>query len=253
MSSFQHILWLYLWIAPHVLLIAVAVLMFHKGLHKDFPIFVTYLLFEFLQFCILFGLRSFERVPISVYQDIDMFGRVGSIALRFGIIQEMFEAPLAHNIPLRRTVSKMLNRATAIIVVLASIFIGFLYYGTVSSRAFPPYAISQALNTVQCCLLALVFLWHRFLNLRMSPVVFGIALGMGLVAGFEPLMHALKDSIPEQNSRMVDLLQMAIYHCAVLIWVYYAYAREKFTSNVMAAPLLEVRRGAADLGRVIHL
>ena len=251
MSGFERTLWLYLWIAPHLLLIPVAVIMFRRGLHKNFPIFFSYVIFELLQFCVLFSLRSVRGVSIATYQEIDVFSRIGSIALRFGIIQEMFESPVAHSVPLRRTMARILNWATVVAVALTSLFVGYIYYSSFRSIVVPAYLINQALNTAQCGLIALVFFWHRYLNLRMSPMVFGIAVGMGLIAGFDPLMHALKDSAA--NSRMVDLLQMAIYHCAVLIWVYYAYAREKFTSNVMAAPLLEVRRGAADLGRVIHL
>jgi hypothetical protein len=246
-----HFIWLYLWVAPHLLLPVVAVLMFRRRLHRDFPIFFSYLLFEFLQFCILFTMYSLHA-PGSAYVRIDIFGRTGSIALHFGILQEMFEAPVAHSVPLRRAMARTLRWLTAFLVALALLFIGSLYYSILSHRVFQAYVIIEALNIAQCGLLVLVFLWHRFLGLRMSPFVFGIALGMGLVAGFEPLRQALNDSLGAQNPRFVDILQMAIYHCAVLIWLYFAQAREKITWDSKAA-LPDLREQAAELGRIVHL
>jgi hypothetical protein len=83
--------------------------------------------------------------------------------------------------------------------------------------------------------------------------VFGIAVGMGLVSSLEPVIHAWKDSLVAQNSSVPDFLQMATYHCAVLIWLYFAQAREKIQANTKTAFLLNAREWAADLGRVIHL
>jgi len=249
--NFQHFIWLYLWIAPHLLLVAVAVLMLQKGLHKDFPIFFSYLLFEFLQFCLLFALYSQERALNLMYVKVDMFSRAGSIALRFGILQELFESPLAHSVPLRRAAARILNCVTVVLVVLVSVFIGSLYYGILGHRVFAGYVVIEALNTAQCGLLALVFLWHRFLGLRMSPFVFGIALGMGLAAALEPFVLALNDSLALRNLGIPGLLHMAIYHVAVLVWLYFALAREKISSG-SKADLPDLREWAADLGRIIH-
>lgn len=256
--NFAHFTYLYLWIAPHLLLVAVAVLMLRRKLYKEFPIFFVYLLFDFLQFCFLFATHllftthSFA-ISASVYGKIDIFSRAGDIALHFGILQELFESPLVHNVPLRRTMGRMVNWVTLFLVVLASVFIGSLYFSTLGHRLFPAYMTIEALNTAQCGLLVLVFLWYRFLRLRMSPFVFGIAVGIGLVWGLEPVIHAWKDSLVAPNSFIPDIVQMATYHCAVLIWLYFAHAREKTAANSKTVSLFHAREWAADLGRVIHL
>lgn len=251
--SFQPYIWQYLWIGPHVLLIGIAILMFRKGLHKDFPIFFSYLIFEFLQFCLLYTVHYYLKVPGTVSMKIDMFGRAGSIALRFGILQEMLEAPVAHSVPLRQAMARILNWATVVLVVLASALIGSLYYSILGHRVFQAYVTTEALYTAQSGLLVLVFLWPRFLGLRMSAFVFGIALGMGLAVGLDPLILALKGSLTAQNSQMVDFLQMGLYHGAVLIWLYFVLVRDKNPSNAEAVPLLDVHEYAAGLGRIANL
>ena len=244
-----HIIWLYLWVAPHVLLAAVAAVMLRNRRHRDFPIFFSYVLFEILQFCTLFVMSRLESVSASMYLRMDLLGRAGSIAFRFGMIQEMLEAPTAHCAPLRRNIARMLRCTAVVLALLAVVFIGSVYSWNFHDMIVPTYAINQALNIVQCGLLALVFLWHRYLGIKMQHIVVGIALGMGLVAGLEPLLHALKDFLAA-DSRIVDLLQMGAYHVSVLIWLYFARVREEVTSESAVASLSDARKWAAELGRI---
>ena len=252
--NLQHPIYLYLWVAPHVLLIAVAIAMFRKGLLKEFPIFFSYLLFEFLQFSVLCAIY-FHLLKISpgLYSKIDLCGRVGSTVLHFGILQELFESPVTHNASLRQTTARMLKWVTGSLVVLASAFIAFQYYNSLGHRLLPPYASLEALNIAQCLLLVLVFLWYRFLDLRMPTFVFGIALGLGLTASLDPLIEAWKDSAAMGSSLVPDFLQMAAYHCSVVLWLYFALAREKVTSQSGTSSLLEIREAAADMGRIVRL
>ena len=243
-------LWFYLWVAPHLLLAVVAAVMLRSRRHREFPVFFSYLLFEILQFCILFAMsRRLILVSVPTYVEIDLLGRAGSIAFRFGMIQEMLEAPVAHCAPLRTTMARMLRCAAAVLALLATVFIGSAYSWSVCAMIFPAYAINQTLNILQCGLLVLVFLWHRYLGLKMQYFVVGIALGMGLVAGLEPLLHALKD-FRAVDSQVVDLLQMGAYHVSVLIWLYFASVREEVTSASALASFPDARKWAGELERI---
>ena len=52
----HRLLFLYLWIAPHVLQVALAVMMVRRKLAREFPAFFLYTVFEVLQFAVLFAL-----------------------------------------------------------------------------------------------------------------------------------------------------------------------------------------------------
>ncbi len=248
----ESFLWFYFWVAPHVLLLVVAFLMFRKGRHKEFPIFFSYLLFEFLQFAVLFTMY-FLKTPSSIYSKTDLFGRAGSIALHFGIIQEMFHSPVLQAAHLRKAAAGVLKWVTVFLILLSAVFIGSIYYSTLGFRILPDYVSIEAFNTAQCGLLVLVFLWHRFLGIRMSPIVFGIAIGMGLVAGLEPLLHLMKEFVPTRSSRMVDFVQFASFHGAVLIWLFFSGSREKGDSGKGDALLLKTPEWPSDLGRITRL
>lgn len=250
----QNILGLYLWVAPHVLLAVVAAVMLRRRRHREFPVFFSYLTFEVLQFCFLFAMsRRLVSVSVSTYAAIDLLGRAGSIALRFGMIQEMLEAPVAYCAPLRRTIARTLRCVAAVLALLAAVFIGSVYSWSVRDLIVPAYAINQTLNILQCGLLAFVFLWHRYLGLKMQNFVVGIALGMGLVAGLEPLLHALENS-RAVDSQVFNFLRMGAYHVSVLIWLYCARVRqEEFASESAVASFPDARKWALELGRFTWL
>jgi hypothetical protein len=112
----------------------------------------------------------------------------------------------------------------------------------------PAYSIDQTLNILQSGLLVFVFLWYRYLGVKMQDFVMGIALGMGLVAGLEPLLHGLKD-LRAIDPLIVDYMRMGAYHLSVLIWLYFASARESVTSDSAAAALPDARNWALELRR----
>jgi hypothetical protein len=251
--NLQHFLFRYLFVAPHVLLIPVAIVMFRKGLHRQFPIFFAYLFYEFLEFCVFYPIYTrLVILPMWLYLDLDRLFKAGDIILHLGILQELFESPVKNSDSLRQTGARILKWVTSALVVMASAFIGFQYY-TQSHRLPRSYAEIEALNIATCFLLVFVLLWHRFLGLKMSAFAFGIALGLGLTASLEPLFQSWKDSMFMQRPFIPDLLEMGTYHCSVLIWLYFAFARERVTSQSEAVRLAQIRESAANMGRIIPL
>ena len=81
----------YLWIAPHALLVVVPVLMFVRRLHKNFPVFFVYTLYETLGFLLRFAAYTVGHgLGGGLYRYVFIVTAAGSTALRFGIIQEIF-------------------------------------------------------------------------------------------------------------------------------------------------------------------
>lgn len=249
MSFSLRLVWLCLLIAPHVLLVPLAVVMFRKGLQKDFPVFFTYLLFEILEFGVLFTMLEM-KVPGPTQMSVDRLARGADVAFHFGIIQEMFESPFGNIVPMRRAMRRVFSGLTLALIVLALTFITPLYYRTQGYGLLKGYVGIEALNNAQCALLVCVFIWHRFLGFRMSSSVFGIALGVGLIVSSEPLIYVLKDIVSARNSPFVDLTQMAIFQGVVLLWIYYVRARETADTNIDAAYLLEARDWAYGVQRI---
>jgi hypothetical protein len=246
-----HFIWLYLWIVPHALLIVVVIAMFRRRLHKQFPIFFSYLAFEFLRFCILFAIYR-HGGPSWLYARIDILCRTGDVALRFGVLQELFDSPLLYDGRLPRNIARLRNGVTALVVIFAAIFVGLFCYRIIDHWTVPSYVVVEAMNASQCGLLILVFLWHRFLGHRMSPFPFGMAVGLGLLVGVEPFVWALAALSP-QYWVAADFVNMGTYHLVVVLWLYSAYAREKAPSEVQIAPLPQLQEWVVDLEKTTRI
>lgn len=238
--TLEYYIFLYLWIGPHLLLPVIAALMYRRGQHKAFPIFFSYLFFQFLKTCVLFSIYWMKAPPI-VYREAHLIGLSVGMAFQFGILQEIFAAPAAGGTSLRRGMAGKLNWIAAGLVFVGTFFIAAFYYSKFDHPMVHTYLVSESISAAQCALIVLAFLWYRFLGLRMSPLAFGIAVGMGLETGADPLLVILKNSVSPASYRSVDILQMAIYHVAVLIWVYYAWVREEVPvdSNPALSQLIE--------------
>jgi hypothetical protein len=259
--TLQQFIFRYLFVAPHVLLIPIAIVMYRKGLHRQFPIFFSYLFYELLYLCIFYPIYSRLLIlPTWLFMGLDQFFRAGDIVLHIGILQELFESPVKNNASLRQTSARILKWVTVALVVMASAFIGFQYYR--QAHLLPrSYASIEALNIAQCFLLVLVFLWHRFLGLKMSTFAFGIALGLGLTAFLEPFFSAWTDSSWMKRTFIPYFLWMGTYHCTVLIWLYYALASGKDSprsgkgtprSGSGGGSLIEMRESAVEMERLVR-
>ncbi|HUB02343.1 MAG TPA: hypothetical protein VL983_06645 [Terriglobales bacterium] len=251
--NYSQLIWLYryLWFAPHLLLLLVAAVMFRRKLHKQYPIFFSYLIFEFLQFCVLYSM-SYLKAPIGVYVKADLLDRIGGAVLHFGMIQELFAVALMFLGPVKNQMTRILRWVTIALIVLGSLFGWGLCYSSLKPGAFPTYWSIEPLQVAICALLFLVFLWHRFLGIRMPTLSFGIALGMGLVASVDLLLFALKMFIVFGSGMKYHLVNMAAYQLAVLIWLYFALVPEHIDTRSHAS-LPQLRKQAAELGRVAQL
>jgi len=80
---------------------------------------------------------------------------------------------------------------------------------------------------------------RRSLSLRWDRSVFGIVLGLGIVAGVYVAYWALMTEwLFGQRTYLLDFLNMATYHLCVLIWFYYLLVPQK-SATTSAAPLPE--------------
>src|ERR1700688_1172135 len=90
MTHWYRFLLFYLWIAPHLLLAAVAVLLWNRRLHTTCPAFVLYVWYEITGFVVLFTISVAGLNQGIWYTRVFMVTLVLSAALRFGVIQETF-------------------------------------------------------------------------------------------------------------------------------------------------------------------
>jgi hypothetical protein len=218
----------YLWIAPHVLLAVVPLLMYARRLHKKFPIFFIYTLFESFEFLLLFPAYLAGHATGVMYRDVFIATLAGSTALRFGIIQEIFNNVFRDYSRLERLATTSM-RWLAGLLVLAAIWTTFYSSGTAPDNLLVGVRLlERSVTIIQAGLLLFLFLFSRVFGLSWRSYTFGIAFGFAIFASTEIAGWTLGlTALTEHSKDLLDLLPTGSYHISVLVWLGYLVAAEK--------------------------
>jgi hypothetical protein len=242
---------LYLWIAPHALLAVVAVLMFVRRLHKNFPLFFAYTLWETLEFLLLFFHRStlVAPTPRVVYGYVFMATLAGSTALRFGIIQEIFNSVFRDYSRLGKLAATSMRWITGLLMV-AAILSAYYSSSTLSDSLMAGVGLlSRSVAIIQAGLLLFLFLFSRMFGLPWRSFAFGIGLGFGILASVDLAVWALRlTDLTVHVKQLLNLLPTGSYHVSVLVWLGYLLAAEK-PAGAAAYTVPEMDQWSGELER----
>src|SRR5450631_3370652 len=84
------LVWDYLLIAPHLLLVVVFIALLRRGLYRQFPLFLAYIVGEVVQAAIILPMLLSRSTTGSQYAVVYFVALAVSISLRFGVIHEIF-------------------------------------------------------------------------------------------------------------------------------------------------------------------
>jgi|ERR1700691_524592 len=232
------LLWHYLWVAPNVLLVVLAFLMRRRGLHREFPAFFCYAIFEAVGGIAIYAIDVSPSISGPVYWWSYFVFLVVEVFVKFIVIGEVFTHLLRQYPPLGRT-AKALVSAVGIVLVFAATIIATHANPTTFWLISATRILGRSVSVVQCGLILSLLIFAAHFHLRWDRSVFGIVLGLGIVAGVYVAYWALMTEwLFGQRTYLLDFLNMATYHLCVLIWFYYLLVPQK-SATTSAAPLPE--------------
>jgi hypothetical protein len=212
-----------LWIAPVAVFLCLAAMMLRRKLHKEFPLFFAYVVFQVADFAI--GFFTYHRSQQLYFYAYWTLAAVG-IGLGFGVLYEVFTAVFRPLADLREFGSVLFRWATLVLAAAALLM-------TASSRSFPgwqPVAVIlngvRSVEMMQCGLVLLMLLCSAYLGITVRHRIFGIALGFGIIAAVDLIVVAILTNFGLQANNFVQLGKMVAYNLSALLWVGYVYAGE---------------------------
>ena len=248
--SAKRFLWYYLWIAPHILLGLVAVLMVRRKLCKDFPLFLCYAISEVLQTAALF---AFFYVHSSLYYSyVFMIGGGLIVAFQFGVIHEVFENVLGDSAALKRLATFLFRWATALLLLVAVAVAAYTSGGGANRLTASIRVTSKIVSIVQCGLIIFLLLFVRYFRLSWRSYAFGAALGLGIYASVSIVTSAIATQFGNSMTGIFDLIEMGTFHCSVLIWLFYLLMPEPEPRKVDAVNLEDVQTWNRELQRLLQ-
>jgi hypothetical protein len=212
--------------------------MWKRGLHKQFPAFFGYAVFEAAAGGTLYAIDVSPSVSATAYWRSYFFFLLVEVFIKFVVIGEVFTHLLRHYPPLGRLAKALVSSVGAVLVFTATIIAAYAN-PTLSLLVSATRILGRSVSVVQCGLILFIFVFAAHFRLRWERSTFGITLGFGIVASVYLAYWALTaDWLIGQKSYLLDFLNMATYHVCVLIWFYYLLLPQK-SLTTSAVPLPE--------------
>ncbi len=247
--------WYYLWIAPHLLLLAIACLMWRRGWHGLYPWFFSYLLYEFGNFLITFILSQFTGIAAGSYRSLSAVLLLGSIGLRFGVVYEVFRS-ICDSYPVLLRTGRLLLGWVLVGLLFVSVLLAMQpAAGNADRLARMGIGLSRSMSLIQCGLLLFVLACCSYLKLSWNKFALGIAIGLGVFASVDLAFAAILSAIAPVSRSMryvFDFVSMGTYHCCVLVWLGYLLAPERVVEEVSSLPANDLESWDRELERLLQ-
>jgi len=218
-----------LWIAHPLLQLSVAAVMFHRKLHKVFPVFFAYIISQIVMFAILFPMYQLVQYFFYVYWTCAAI----SLAFGFKVIHEIFLDIFRPYHTLKDLGSVLFKWAALVMLLVAGVVAAATPAAEQGSLIQGVVTVQRCLRVIQCGLILFLLVFSKYLGVTWRQHSFGIALGFGSFAGVELTLLALYASY-QLSQPIISLVNMLAYNGAILIWLGYAWikspARDASTS-----------------------
>lgn len=217
------LLWHYLWVAPNLLLLILAFLMWKRRLIRQVPVFFAFAILTAVTELTEYATDVIPTVSAATYWRADWVNLLIEGALKFALVGEIFAHVFGSYESIAR-LGRLLIRALGVILVLAAA-IAAAYAPQSSSHAIisGAWLLEQTTFIVESGLLAFIFVFSLYFHLVWDRRLFGIALGLSISSCVHLASWAILGNLgPLDPKRIIFVfLNMATYHAVVLMWFYY--------------------------------
>ncbi|HVI07114.1 MAG TPA: hypothetical protein VND65_02345 [Candidatus Binatia bacterium] len=230
-------LWHYLWLAPHILQVGLAIFIWRRGLHRVFPVFFSYLIFEAAEEFTLYALDLSPSVSGETFWRVFFVGLVVEGLLKIAVIGELFAKLLKPWPAIAKIGGRLITGMGAALVLVATIAAALVSPDNTHVLISGSHILQQTFYIVESGLLIFLFGFVAYFKLNWTQQTFGVALGIGLLCCEHLATWAVMASGAMLDQRhLLDLLNMATYHLCVLIWFYYLLLPQKAATKSAVLP-----------------
>lgn len=244
MTWHSHSVVLLLWCLQATLQSVLAVILWRRKLHKQFPVFFWFLVAQVANFTVIFPL--WRTGNYKWYFWPFWIGEAVNAVLGFKVIHEIFLNVFRPYHTLK-DLGTLLFRWAGVVMLLVSVVVAFSNSFDQSPLVHAVTTLQRSVRIVQLGLILFMLLFSRFLGVSRKQISFGISLGFGLFAGVELLLMAL-NSGGFVKQALLNVVNMGMYLLAVAVWLGYALSPKAVRE--VAANHLQTQRweqGLADL------
>jgi hypothetical protein len=206
------------WLAGPLLQTTLVVFMVRRNVHKVFPRFFSYILFQTLKSaCLFVAYRYFG----DSYFDVYWTGNAVSVLFTIAVMDEILRSLFKEYGGIQTAGTTIFRWSCGLLLLLA--IIGALSGNEVGGDKVVAavFAFDRSLRLMQVGLFLLLMLLCRLLRNCWRQQVFGIALGFGVYASVELMLVSFVMWNGSGHEATISLLKSAAYNVVTLVWIGY--------------------------------
>jgi hypothetical protein len=230
-------LWNYLWVAPNVLLLTLAIVLASRGQGRQFLSFTVFAIVSSIGEISVFLADIAPSVSAENFWRIDWANLLIATLLKFILIGEAFSHVLSRYPSISRLGRILISGFGAILVFAASLMAAFSRGDSTQRLISGFHLLQQTVFIIALGLILFLFLFAAYFRLSWDRLSFGVLLGFGISACVHLSTWAIvANGSPSSVERTyIDFLNMATYHFCVLIWFYYVLVPGKVVQRSTVA------------------
>lgn len=230
-----------------MLQLAVGAVMYWRGLHRKFPIFFAYIVFQFVTFPVLFYTQRHASYASYFYAYWAYFAV--SLSIGFKVIHEIFLDVFRPYHTLKDLGSVLFKWAALVMLLVAGVVAAASPTTDQGPLVQAVLTVQRCVRVTQCGLVLFLLVFSRYLGISRKQHSFGIALGFGGFAISELILFALRAAGYVSENAM-NLANMGAYNCAIGVW--FGYVLAKSPARDVTANLLASQRWEQSLTDIQH-
>lgn len=226
-------LWHYLWVAPNLLLLILALVIWREKLHKRYSVFLFFAVVTAIEQLTVYVADVLPSVSPVAWYHIFGGGLLVEALLKFALIGQIFGILLG-TYPSLAKFGKLLTTGVGVtLVLLASVVAAYTPKNNIYWIVSGVHVFEQTIYLIECGLILFLFGFAGYFKLRWSRSAFGITLGLGISACVHLATWAMMANPDFSALYHVSLvfLNMATYQVCVLIWFYYLLVPQKIVTT----------------------
>jgi hypothetical protein len=248
--------WHCLWFLQVALHVALALVLIKRKNFRYFPIFVAYISWRALEGIVLLWMNYVPFIDGNEYAAAFAVGRAVDAALALAIVAEIFKKFMSSYPGLRDLGTKLFRWVTIVLLIVVVALAWFAPANGQGHLMSGFYVLARTVNTLLCGLIIVLFAFPKIFGLSWRSQVFGIALGLGIVASVSLATSAIRSQVEpiarNQTVEIMDLITHTAFLCSVLVWFGYSLTPEGASPTVKSLPKHDLETWNHELERLLH-
>lgn len=245
----------FFWMTPIVVQSVMAVHMLVRRVHRALPSFFVYTCFVVLSSLLQLAMHPREHTYFPSYEfHFYAFWVEDAISILLGlmVVAELFNKLFEPYQGLRHLGTVLFRWAALVMVLVAAAGSAALPNTDPAGILGNIFAVERAMRVIQIGLLAFLFLFSSYFELKPRDLCFGIALGFALYAGVDIAATATRSHFGPSATTTLSWIRSLAYNCAVFVWAVYVLRREAVAKTARTLPPSELHRWNDALQELLH-